>query len=605
MAHASTSDQNAKGSQMLFWGCFIALITTSFAFITRITLFTTERFGKDFGIDSVQVGELVGAGIWPFGISIILFSLVIDKIGYRVAMFFSFVCYVLYLILACMAYAAIDGAKGDGLAAAQASGLSYLYIGSIILALGNGTVEAFINPVVATMFNKEKTKWLNILHAGWPGGLVIAGLITIAMSSVVQTGDWRLVLGLIAIPAIIYLIMLVGATFPKTEREQAGVSYREMLGEFGAFGALVGFGLIFMQLGDSLAPYMSSAAASIPELADNAKDAVGDADIQAAKEKLNLAKGQASKDYWMFVGVASTIVTVIFGVYTKSLGRGILAFLILIMMPLATTEIGTDGWITKLMEGPMENYDWNAGWVLVYTSAIMMILRFFAGPIVHKLSPIGLLITSAALAIGGLLALSQTGSAGLLAIFGAATIYGFGKTFFWPTMLGVTSEQCPKGGALTLNAISGIGMIAVGVLGSPLIGFWQEQKSSQVLEADSEVLANKVLKETSYMGVPYKAVDPKKKEAITGEKVKKVNKDDKEEFTEAAKTAKEKIGSAERVGQLDALTKIAMFPAFMLACYIALFFYFKQKGGYSAEVLTGHAAEDEKFTGGVEGPADP
>jgi hypothetical protein len=49
---------------------------------------------------------------------------------------------------------------------------------------------------------------------------------------------------------------------------------------------------------------------------------------------------------------------------------------------------------------------------------------------------------------------------------------------------------------------------------------------------------------------------------------------------------------------------MAFFPMFMLACYIALFMYFKSKGGYQAEVLTGHAAQDEKFTGGVAGPAD-
>ena len=55
-------------------------------------------------------------------------------------------------------------------------------------------------------------------------------------------------------------------------------------------------------------------------------------------------------------------------------------------------------------------------------------------------------------------------------VFACATLYGFGKTFFWPTTLGVVSEQCPKGGALTLNAIAGIGMLAVGILGGPVIG---------------------------------------------------------------------------------------------------------------------------------------
>ena len=166
------TDTNDKPSMGLFWGCFIALIATAFAFFTRMYL-CEVRFATDFNIDKGTVGALMGAGVWPFAISIILFSLIIDKIGYRVAMLFSFVCYVIYVVMACMAYGAIQGVEGDALAAAQTKGYNLLYWGSIILALGNGTVEAFINPVVATMFRKDKTKWLNILHAGWPGGLVL------------------------------------------------------------------------------------------------------------------------------------------------------------------------------------------------------------------------------------------------------------------------------------------------------------------------------------------------------------------------------------------------------------------------------------------------
>ena len=55
-------------------------------------------------------------------------------------------------------------------------------------------------------------------------------------------------------------------------------------------------------------------------------------------------------------------------------------------------------------------------------------------------------------------------------VFFAATLYGVGKTFFWPTTLGIVSEQFPRGGALTLNGMGGMGMIAVGVLGAPFLG---------------------------------------------------------------------------------------------------------------------------------------
>jgi MFS family permease len=367
-------------------------------------------------------------------------------------------------------------------------------------------VEAFINPVVATMFNREKTKWLNILHAGWPGGLVVAGIITIMLADTARSGDWRIVLGTIAIPAVIYLVMLAGVRFPLSEREQAGVSYREMLAEFGAFGALVGFGLILLQLAEVF--------------------------------QFNV---------WIAVALAAAV-AVAFGLYTGSFGRPILALLLVIMMPLATTEIGTDGWISGLMEKPMEAAGFNPGWVLVYTSLIMMVLRFFAGPIVHSLSPIGLLIASCVMAILGLLALSLTGNSGLAAIFGAATLYGIGKTFFWPTMLGVTAEQCP-----------------VGVLGFPLIGALQERTASAELRRTSPETAAAVLVEKPYLGMTYDAIDPLKADAAK------------------APEAATALAAANKAGQFDTLAKMAAFPGFMLACYLLLWWYFRSQGGYRAQ----------------------
>ena len=221
MAEPNLGQSPDAGQKLVFWGCFIALVTTSFAFVSRITL-CSVRFGTEFNLDSVKIGELIGAGIWPFAISIILFSLVIDRIGYKVAMLFSFVSFAVYLTLACMAYAKVQGLEGAALVEGQKAGYDLMYLASIVLALGNGTVEAFINPVVATMFNKEKTKWLNILHAGWPGGLVFCGLATIALEDNLITGDWRIVVGMVAIPAVIYLLLLIGAKFPKSEQGLLG-----------------------------------------------------------------------------------------------------------------------------------------------------------------------------------------------------------------------------------------------------------------------------------------------------------------------------------------------------------------------------------------------
>jgi MFS family permease len=511
---------NNRHDKILFWGCFIAIVTTSYAFISRMIL-CGGQFVTDFGLDKVSAGELQGAGIWPFGVSIIVFSLFIDRIGYKVAMLFSFVSYLIYIVMAFMAYHAIHGVTGDALPDAQKHGHQLLYLGSIILGLGNGSVESYANPIVATMFSTDKAKWLNRLHAGWPGGLVLGGLCTIALAS---NTDWRLILGLILIPAFIFFFILVTLKFPKSEREQAGVSYLAMLKELGAFGALVGFGLVFAQLGQ-------------PDVF-----------------------GWGTTVSWVLTG----LVVAVFAVVTKSFGRPLLAFLIIIMMPQATTELGTNGWITALMEDPMKAAGYNPAWVLVYTSAIMLVLRFCAGPLIHKFSPPGLLLTCSALAGLGILALSQTAHAGTVTIFAAATLFGVGITFFWPTILGLTSEQCPKGGALTLNAMGGIGMLAVGILGAPFLGYMQESSTTQQLHATNPALYEQVTTQKDYLLGAYEAIDPVKRAAITDEK------------------SLDEIKSAETAGKFSALGKMAMFPFFTFACYLALAAYFKSRGGYKA-----------------------
>jgi MFS family permease len=230
----------------------------------------------------------------------------------------------------------------------------------------------------------------------------------------------------------------------------------------------------------------------------------------------------------------------------------------------------------------------------------MVVLRFFAGPIVHTLSPLGLLAVSALLAIAGLMTLATaTGSM----VFIAATLYGFGKTFFWPTMLGVVSEQTPRGGALTLNAISGIGMLAVGTLGFPYIGALQADKQIEAVVASDAAkqvpglvtgsTLTAVEDKDIYEIIKYKAIDEKKLTAALDP----LPVPRREELGKEIKEARDRSNQ-------KALASMAIFPGIMLAGYIALILYFKSQGGYKAEVLTGHAAEDEKFTGGVAGPAD-
>jgi len=540
----------SKPDLKLFWGCFLALITTAFAFVSR--LFLLGEWQKEFGLTDVQVGELAGMGIWPFAISIIAFSLFIDKIGYKTAMVFSFLGYIIWSVMAVAAFFVSGNGASD-----PDTGYKLLYWGSLILGLSNGTVEAYINPVVATMFKANKTKWLNILHAGWPGGLAICGLITIGLSSF-ET-DWWIRIAIIIPPAIIFFVMLIGQQFPAQERVASGVTYREMLAEFGFLGAAIAMFLIALQLNATF-PTSNGAIAAF-----------------------------ASNE--MIFAVAAGVLALLFGLYTQALGNKLLFFMALIMVPLATTEIGTDGWIEEIMKGIASANGFDAGLVLVYTSVIMMVLRFFAGPIVHAISPIGLLIGSSILAIIGLYWLSFASG---MAIFGAAAVYAFGKTFFWPTMLGVAGEQTPKGGALTLNALGGIGMLGVGVLGFPYIGSLQSQTSVTAVSADAEMadLVPSAFADGKLKMMP----DDKMKSLVSDEKLfgflpyQKIN--DKammgaiKSLPAADQKAAEMHLSEVKEGSTQgALARMCVFPIVMLIGYIGLAVYFKGRGGYKVQTL--------------------
>lgn len=504
--------------RILFWGCFIALIATAFGFIVRAQII--GEWGEEFGLTQTQQGEIFGVGLWPFAISIVLFSLFIDRVGYKAAMIFGFGCHLASVILT-----------------VTATGYWSLWFATFIVALGNGTVEAYINPVVATMFSRDKTKWLNILHAGWPGGLVIGGILAISLGAIGGVG-WRWQVALLLLPTIIYFIMLIGSKFPVSERVKAGVSYLDMLREFGGGGALVVSWMIIAELGRVIAGLMGKgdALASLP---------------------MN----------WIWVSlIIALVIGIGFGAVVKSAGRPLFVLLLIVMIPLATTELGTDSWITELMKPEMVELGIDAGWVLVYTSLIMAILRFFAGPLVHKLSPLGLLAVCTVLAILGLVFLSKaTGIAILL----AATVYGVGKTFFWPTMLGVVSEQFPKGGALTLNATGAVGMLGVGVLGAQFLGFFQDKNIEGTLEKRDTVVYEQVLGEKPGLFGAYKAVDPAKVEEL----------DD---------TQKALVTEVQDASKKNTLMAVSIFPCIMLVCYIIMFMYFKSRGGYKPVDLDAH-----------------
>src|SRR5262249_21177068 len=114
-----------------------------------------------------------------------------------------------------------------------------LYIGQFCFSLANGTCEAVINPLTATLFPKNRTHWLNILHAGWPGGLVLGALVGLACNQVPGGVGWTVRWAIVLAPVLLYGALMVGRRFPQSEAKEHGVRPRDMMGRLGLLGALV------------------------------------------------------------------------------------------------------------------------------------------------------------------------------------------------------------------------------------------------------------------------------------------------------------------------------------------------------------------------------
>ena len=159
------------------------------------------------------------------------------------------------------------------------------------------------------------------------------------------------------------------------------------------------------------------------------------------------------------------------GVSTKDMYKGLInpLFLIMIVLMLGTaiTELFTGQWIDVLLKNVSEN----AILLLTIETGVMAIGRGFAGSVVHRFSPQGVLLISAILAALGLYLLSHsTGNV----LFVGAIVFGMGVCYFWPTMLGFIAENLPQTGAVGLNFIGGAGMFAVSLYTILMGGYYDK-----------------------------------------------------------------------------------------------------------------------------------
>jgi MFS family permease len=140
----------------------------------------------------------------------------------------------------------------------------------------------------------------------------------------------------------------------------------------------------------------------------------------------------------------------------KSLFNWLFLFMLICMFGTAITELFTGQWIDVLLKNVTEN----AILILTLDTGVMVVGRAFAGPVVKKFSPQGVLLISTVLATIGLYLLGH--STGNM-IFIGALVFGMGVCYFWPTMLGFVSENLPKTGAVGMNLMGGVGMFAVAI----------------------------------------------------------------------------------------------------------------------------------------------
>src|SRR6201999_2351862 len=120
----------------------------------------------------LQIGLIGGAGFTGFCFGIIIGGVIVDKIGYGKLVIAAFLFHV---ISALVTFGATDGMPTK-------TAFVYLWTGTFLFAVANGTLEGVANPLVATLFPKNRTHYLNILHASWPAGLVVGGLLHSSMS---------------------------------------------------------------------------------------------------------------------------------------------------------------------------------------------------------------------------------------------------------------------------------------------------------------------------------------------------------------------------------------------------------------------------------------
>lgn len=519
------SDNQQINRQRLLWAGFMAILAAGVGFGVRGGIFTT--WAADFGFSATQLGAIGGAGFTGFCFGIMIGGVIVDKVGYGKLIFAAFALHVL------SAFVTFGATKGQSTEVAY----NFLLWGTFIFAFANGTLEAVSNPLVSTLFPENRTHNLNILHASWPLGMILGGMIGWFLGSGDNPLGWKYQLALFLIPTLIYGVMFLGQKFPQSEASEKGLKMGEMFKDVGLLGGAVVSFMLYLFFQGTLAPFFEEGS-MLPKIIA------------------------------MIIG-AGTLFAI--GKITSfAIGHWLLFVLFITHALVGAVELGTDGWMQNILGVILSEKEGKI--LFVITSLGMFLLRFCAHFIEEKLglNPISLLFVSAVIACIGLNAVSAINSFG--PAVGAVLVYSVGKTFFWPTMLAVVGDRFPATGAVAMSLMGGIGMMSAGLIGSVGLGYFKDRYAVDELKtADAAIYENwqNEGKPSSFLSFEkVTPIDVKRLEEAKGMK-------------EADRTPEQQVVvDSDIKGNRRTLKTDSLIPAAMAVIFLLLFFYFKATGGY-------------------------
>jgi fucose permease len=364
-----TDISSPREARRFFVASCIALVATAMSFAIRGDVM--GDFERLFALSKVDVGWIAGAAFWGFGLSILVGGPLCDLAG-----------------MGTLLRLAAAGHVGGAIATIAAPNFTILFAATLVIGIANGLVEAAINPLVATIYADDKRRRLVALHAWFPGGIVIGGVLSFVLTqagryapALAPYTGWQTKMLLLLVPSLTYAWLFAGGRFPATERAAAGVPFADMVSE---------------------------------------------------------------------------------------MRRPLFVVIWLCMWLTAATELGPGQWVSNIFNDVMKSSAHAGILVLVWVNGIMYAMRQFAAGVAHRISPVALIASTAVAAALGLFLFGMARTP--FSAFAAAAIFAAGTAFWWPTMLGITSERFPRGGALLLAVIGATGAIATAIAG-PVMGW--------------------------------------------------------------------------------------------------------------------------------------